>query len=71
MSAANAAKVGYNALILLSGAPEGIRTLDSNLGKWRGIHALCSPSGAGLPAGRAAQSGGWPIFSAIDAPIRR
>jgi hypothetical protein len=24
-----------------------------------------------LPAGRAAQSGGWPIFSAIDAPIGR
>jgi hypothetical protein len=28
MSAANAAKAGYNSLILLSGAPEGIRTLD-------------------------------------------
>jgi hypothetical protein len=71
MTAANAAKIGFNQLILLAGAPEGIRTLDSNFGKWRGIHALCSPSGAGLPAGRAAQSGGWPIFSAIDAPIRR
>ncbi len=45
--------------MLLVGAPEGIRTLDFNLGKWRGIHALCSPSGAGLPAGRAAQSGGF------------
>ena len=28
MSAANAAKAGYNSLILLSGAPEGIRTPD-------------------------------------------
>jgi hypothetical protein len=28
MTAANAAKAGYNSLILLSGAPEGIRTPD-------------------------------------------
>jgi hypothetical protein len=28
MTAANAAKAGYNQLILLSGAPEGIRTPD-------------------------------------------
>src|ERR1700686_3640336 len=52
-------------------APEGIRTLDPNLGKWRGIRAPCSPKRRGLPASRAAQSGGWPIFSAIDAPIGR
>jgi hypothetical protein len=31
MSAANAAKSGYNSLILLSGAPEGIRTPDPQI----------------------------------------
>jgi len=31
MTAANAAKADHNPLFLLSGAPEGIRTLNSNL----------------------------------------
>jgi hypothetical protein len=31
MFAANAAKAGYNSLILLSGAPEGIRTPDPQI----------------------------------------
>jgi hypothetical protein len=31
MTATNAAKAGHNPLILLSGAPEGIRTLDPTL----------------------------------------